>query len=756
LDRQKCQDLRQQISEDIDILGFGEFLLKKKFCRDFKQMQELVNDAFLKAEEGLQVPRNPFTAMSLRSSSPKRADEIIDPESFTRAEPPEQPSNWPDRKSRSPMETQPPMPQWSPEQASAQQAPHSQANQDPYTHGQGGYPQQASNPDPYRHTHPSFPQQPGANGYYSNSQQGYPQNCGQSHPAYPHPGQAAQPFPPPSNQENSSYPGQGHAPMDGLPPAPVEPPEHSRGTHVEPAQNIDEIRASIRRRISSVEHSAEEKRRGGHVHDIVPEPEHPVASHPSMVGGAMDVPMHATEVPIAQEPPPRARVPEASHESVSPRGMSSTDRLAAMETQAPFERPEPIRQETPVKKLSTNAPVLDLNVPDAWPDCEDLRGLGSDACRRWMVQLLLKAQKEGVSDVHISAESRLFVRKSRGLQILSEHILSVEEAEMLNLCLLSDEQKDRFGSEHDLDYALAVDDTHRYRVNLMEHMDGPAGTYRIVPDRIRGLEELGFQDPDSLRKLLSYHNGLILVTGPVGSGKTATLAALVDELNRTREDHVITVESPIEVVQKSESCQITQREVGSHTKSFKTALKGALRQDPDIIVIGEMTNLETIEMAISASETGHLVIGTMHTSDAATTLNRLLDVFPAAQQTQIRAMVSESLKGILCQRLLPSTDGDVVLSYELLLNNAAVRNLIRENKSEGLGNVMETGLREGMRIMDRSIMELWEEGRISDNIALENLISRRQKQRIEQGDTEDEPEPVAAGGGQKRKGFFAK
>jgi len=223
-----------------------------------------------------------------------------------------------------------------------------------------------------------------------------------------------------------------------------------------------------------------------------------------------------------------------------------------------------------------------------------------------------------------------------------------------------------------------------------------------------------------------------MVTGPLGSGKTATLAALVDELNRHRQDHLITVESPIEMVQHSNRCHITQREVGSHTETFHSALKGALRQDPDIIVIGEMRDLETVEMAISASETGHLVIGTMHTSDAGNTLNRLLDVFPAAQQAQVRSMVAESLKGIICQRLLPSTQGGVELAYELLLNNAAVGNLIRSNKADGLANIIETGRKEGMVLMDKSIFALWEAGRISREVALKNLVSRPMKEQIRQ------------------------
>lgn len=295
----------------------------------------------------------------------------------------------------------------------------------------------------------------------------------------------------------------------------------------------------------------------------------------------------------------------------------------------------------------------------------------------------------------------------------------------LNTALLSSSQRRIFTEAQDYDYALAVDLTSRYRVNLMVHKEGVAGAYRMIPAKVRSLEELGFSAHlTTLEKLLSYHNGLILVTGPVGAGKTTTLASMVDRLNAAREDHIITVEDPIEIVQAAKGCNVTQREVGEHTRSFFTALKGALREDPDIIVIGELRDLETIEMAITASETGHLVIGTMHTSDAATTLNRLLDVFPPSQQTQIRASVAESLRGIVCQRLLPASSGGLALACEILINNTAIANLIRENKPTGLRNTMETGVRDGMCLMDNAVFALREQGVISKDVAASNIQNR--------------------------------
>jgi twitching motility protein PilT len=259
----------------------------------------------------------------------------------------------------------------------------------------------------------------------------------------------------------------------------------------------------------------------------------------------------------------------------------------------------------------------------------------------------------------------------------------------------------------------------------MFHKNGAAGAYRMVPAEIKSLASLGFTSHlETLKKMLSYHNGLILITGPVGAGKTATLASMVAYLNETRSDHIITVEDPIEVVQPARGCNVTQREVGPHTRTFATALKGALREDPDVIVIGELRDLETIEMAIAASETGHLVIGTMHTSDAATTLNRLLDVFPPAQQTQVRASVAESLRGIVCQRLLPGAHGGLVLACEILVNNTAIQNLIREGKSTGLRNTMETGVKEGMCLMDNVVFGLAQERKISPEVARANIANR--------------------------------
>jgi twitching motility protein PilT len=340
-------------------------------------------------------------------------------------------------------------------------------------------------------------------------------------------------------------------------------------------------------------------------------------------------------------------------------------------------------------------------------------------------ELLRATARLGASDLHLSTGARPFIRRNRELSYLSEHALTAEDALRLNTALLSEGQRKIFLERKDFDYALALSAADRYRVNLMFHKNGAAGAYRMVPEKIRTLADLGYGPHlQTIEKLLSYHNGLILVTGPVGSGKTTTLASMVSRLNETRTDHIITVEDPIEVVQPAKGCNVTQREVGAHTRSFASALKGALREDPDVIIIGELRDLETIEMAISASETGHLVIGTMHTSDASTTLNRLLDVFPPAQQTQIRASVAESLRGVICQRLLPARAGGLALACEILVSNTAIQNLIKEGKTAGLRNTMETGVKEGMCLMDSVVFALWADKKITSETALANIANR--------------------------------
>lgn len=369
-----------------------------------------------------------------------------------------------------------------------------------------------------------------------------------------------------------------------------------------------------------------------------------------------------------------------------------------------------------------------------FPDYEELEAMEGAALREAVEALFRRCQKIGASDLHLTGGARPRIRHHRKIVYLSNEALPDELARRMNYSLLSDEQRDAFETERDLDYALTLGGDGegfrmRFRANLMLQKKGVSGVYRIIADHLQSLEELGFPNADTIRKLLAYHNGIILVTGPVGSGKTTTLASLVNELNQSRKEHIITVEDPIEVMQDSQASIVTQREVGAHTRSFDSALKSALREDPDIIVIGEMRDLETIEMAVTAAETGHLVIATMHTHDAESTLNRMLDVFPPSQQNQIRAMTAGSLRGILCQRLLPSTDGGVALACELMVNNHAVAHIIREGKETGLESAMQAGRKQGMRTMNESLEALLKEGRISEEVAAENRSNPESKER---------------------------
>jgi len=390
----------------------------------------------------------------------------------------------------------------------------------------------------------------------------------------------------------------------------------------------------------------------------------------------------------------------------------------------PLAFPPPAKSHAPADPAWLDVHAAPVPAAAGQIDFSSVSSLSPDDLKAFMLGVLATVQGLGASDLHLSAGAPPYIRNMRTLQFLTTTPLDADQAERLNTCLLAPDEAAIFSAKHDYDYALAMEGGRRIRVNLMLHKDGVKGTYRIVPEHIRTPSELGFKNTAVLDKLLSYHNGLVLVTGPVGAGKTTTLNSLIDQLNRTREDHIITVEDPIEFIHQSRGCNVTQRQTGHHTASFATALKGALREDPDVIVIGELRDLETIEMAITASETGHLVIGTMHTSDATSTLNRLLDVFPPGQQSQIRAMVAQSLRGIVCQRLLPSKQGGVVLATEILVNTLAVSSMIRDGKTQGIPSALDTGKREGMISMDNSILELWREGKITNETARANILNK--------------------------------
>lgn len=415
----------------------------------------------------------------------------------------------------------------------------------------------------------------------------------------------------------------------------------------------------------------------------------------------------------------------------------------------PVARPEPEAAPAPVP-VAPSAPV-EMAVPGA----AAVSALSDSEARDQMLMLLSQASALGASDLHVSAGAPLFARICRQIKPLADDPLDAEAAERLVFSVLTEAEAATLRKTGDLDIALGIDENTRFRVNLMRQKEGYAGTFRLVPSTIRSLADLGLANPKAITKLLDHHNGLILVTGPVGAGKTTTLATLVDLINAKRADHVICVEDPVEIVHHSKKCNVTQREVGQHTASFQSALKGALRQDPDVIVIGELRDLTTIEMAITAAETGHLVIGTLHTSDATTTLGRLLDVFPPAQQAQIRAMTSESLRGVVCQKLIPTVDGGVAAACEILINTIAVASMIRDARTHQLRSVMETGVALGMCTMDSSIWGLYTAGRVSAEVARaymdEGEFDKMERQREQAAAA---AEQHGAGSGKKRRGWL--
>ncbi|MEA3212817.1 MAG: twitching motility protein PilT [Chthoniobacter sp.] len=341
-------------------------------------------------------------------------------------------------------------------------------------------------------------------------------------------------------------------------------------------------------------------------------------------------------------------------------------------------------------------------------------------------QYLQIAQESDCSDVHLGVNAQPIWRRFGSLESiwLQADKLSAPDTERLAMGFLDDAQKQQLADRGDVDFAYATS-FGRFRASVVRHRLGIDLVFRVISTKLRSMDELGL--PESLKLLTQYHNGLVLVTGSVGSGKSTTLASLVDEVNKTRHDHIITLEDPIEYVIESKNCHVTQREVHTHTKSFGAALRGALREDPDVIMVGEMRDLETISLAISASETGHLVLGTLHTANASRTLDRVLDVFPVDQREQIRTMVSESLRGIVSQQLIPRADGrGRVLALEILTNSPAVGNLIREAKTYMLPGVMQTGKKQGMKLMDDSLVELYD----ADLITQEEAYARAEQKTI--------------------------
>jgi twitching motility protein PilT len=320
--------------------------------------------------------------------------------------------------------------------------------------------------------------------------------------------------------------------------------------------------------------------------------------------------------------------------------------------------------------------------------------------------LLERAAAEDASDLHMTAGSPPVLRIRGRLVPLEEfEPFTADQTRELFYRILSTEQQKRLEIDRQLDLSYSVPGVARFRVNVYFQRDSLAAAFRLVPALIKSADELGL--PEVLRELALEPRGLVLVTGPTGSGKSTTLATMIDEVNRTRELHIVTIEDPIEFLHEHKRCIINQRELGADAIGFAEALRGALRQDPDVILVGEMRDLETIATALTAAETGHLVLATLHTQSAPSTIDRIIDVFPAAQQGQVRMQVASSLQGVVTQTLLPTADGRArIPALEVLLPDDAVRNLIRQGKTEQIYSVMQTNTTRGMQTMEQSLADL--------------------------------------------------
>ena len=367
--------------------------------------------------------------------------------------------------------------------------------------------------------------------------------------------------------------------------------------------------------------------------------------------------------------------------------------------------PQPAAAETASSVIAGQPPAYESN-----PSWKLRFGPGTT-----LEKLLRQTREIKASDLHVHSGARLKVRINGRLEDTSG-VIDSDLAEQLIHGLLDDEQGALLKEHQQLDFSYSIPGVGRFRGNAFRQQRGLDAVFRAIPPDPPSLADLGL--PESLANLVSFHQGMVLLTGPAGCGKSSTMAALVRLINEQRPDHIITVEDPIEYVHPSLRCLVNQREVGPHTESFARALRAALREDPDIIVIGELRDLETISLALTAAETGHLVLGTLHTSNAIRTVNRVLGVFPPDQQAQIRTMFSESLRAVVSQRLVPRADGEGrVAAIEVLMNTKAVGNLIREQKTFQLHSIMQTGGQHGMCLLDHSLTTLVKDGQISRETA---------------------------------------
>ena len=350
------------------------------------------------------------------------------------------------------------------------------------------------------------------------------------------------------------------------------------------------------------------------------------------------------------------------------------------------------------------------------------------------------------SDLHITTATPPQVRVHGELKRLDGVAMTPADTKQLTYSVLTDSQKKRFEETLELDFSFGIKGLARFRCNMFNQRGAVGSVYRLIPERVKSFEELGL--PQVLVKLAERPRGLVLVTGPTGSGKSTTLAAMLDKINKERHGHILTIEDPIEFIHPHQNCLVNQREVHSDTSSFSAALRAALREDPDVVLIGEMRDLETVESALRIAETGHLTFGTLHTNSASQTINRIIDIFPSGQQSQVRTQLSLVLEGIVCQGLLPKIGGGRVAGLEIMIPTPAIRNLIREDKIHQIYSAMQTGQEKvGMQTMNQALATLYQTKKITLESALTTSSNRDELQ-----DLINRGVGVVAGAGLGRQG----
>jgi len=328
-----------------------------------------------------------------------------------------------------------------------------------------------------------------------------------------------------------------------------------------------------------------------------------------------------------------------------------------------------------------------------------------------IAELLAFSVKNNASDLHISAGLPPMIRVDGDIRRINVPALDHKTVHSLIYDIMNDKQRKDYEEFLETDFSFEIPNLARFRVNAFNHNRGAGGVFRTIPSTILTLEDLGC--PGIFKDVADQPRGIVLVTGPTGSGKSTTLAAMMDHVNNDRFEHILTIEDPIEFVHESKKCLVNQREVHRDTHGFNEALRSALREDPDIILVGEMRDLETIRLALTAAETGHLVFGTLHTSSAAKTIDRIIDVFPAAEKTMVRSMLSESLRAVVAQSLLKKTGGGRIAAHEIMIGTPAIRNLIREDKVAQMYSAIQTGQSVGMQTLDQNLQELVQRGLVN-------------------------------------------